>query len=78
MSHKDPDVVTQVIKEIESYWSGLTVYRGKKLIFLGIDSELNEDKPVTTSSPEYIDEAIEAFSEDINGNVSSPATKKTI
>ena len=31
VSHKDPEVVTQVIKEIESYWGGLTVHRGKEL-----------------------------------------------
>ena len=37
VSHEDPEVVTQVIDEIESYWQGLTVHRGKKLTFLGMD-----------------------------------------
>ena len=75
VSHEDPEVVTQVINEIESYWSGLTIYRGKKLTFLGMDLEFNDDKSVTISTPEYLDEAIECFREDVSGHVSSPATK---
>ena len=76
VSHEDPEVVTEIIKEIESYWDGLTVYRGKKLTFLGMDIEFNEDRSVMISTPEYIDEAIEHFGEDVSKTVTSPATKK--
>ena len=75
VSHEDPEVVTQVMNEIESYWSGLTFYRGKTLTFLGMDLEFNDDKSVTISTPEYMDEAIKAFGEDVSGHVSSLATK---
>lgn len=75
VSHEDPKVVTEIIKEIESYWDGLTVYRGNKLTFLGMDIEFNDDRSVTISTPEYIDEAIEHFGEDVSIKVISPATK---
>lgn len=75
VSHEDPEVVTEIIKEIKSYWDGLTVYRGKQPTFLGMDIEFNEDKSVTISTLEYIDEAIEHFGEDVNKTVTSPAIK---
>ena len=73
VSHEDPEVVTQVIAEIESYWKGLTVHRGKNLTFLGMDIEFNDDKTVSISTPEYIDEAIKIFEEELKrrGNVTS-------
>ena len=59
--HEDTEVVTQVISEIETYWEGLAVHRGKQLTFLGMDIEFNDDKTASISTPEYIDEAIEFF-----------------
>lgn len=73
VSHEDPNVVTEVINEIESHWNGLTVERGKKLTFLGMDIEFNDDRAVSISTPEYIDEAIETFGEEVKGEVTSPA-----
>lgn len=73
--HADPNVVTEVIDEIEPHWNGLTVERGKKLTFLGMDIEFNDDKTVSISTPEYLDQAIETFSEEVKGEVTSPANK---
>ena len=64
VSHEDENVVTEVINEIEQHWKGLTVHRGKQPTFLGIDIEFNDAKTVSISTPEYIDEAIEAFGEE--------------
>ena len=75
VSHEDPEVVTLVIAEIESYWKGLTVHRGNNLTFLGMDIEFNDNKTVSISTPEYIDKAIEVFEEELKGEVTSPANK---
>ena len=40
-----------------------------------MDIEFNNDKTVSISTPEYIDEAIECFGEDLGKSVTSPATK---
>ena len=54
----------------------MVVHRGKQLTFLGMDLEFNDDRSVSISTPEYIDEAIEHFEEDVSKKVSSPATKQ--
>ena len=50
-------------------------HRGKQLTFLGMDIEFNNDKTVSISTPEHIDEAIEFFGEDLKGGITTPATK---
>ena len=56
--HEDENVVTEVINEIKQHWEGLAVHRGKQLTFLKMAIEFNDDKTVSISTPEYIDETI--------------------
>ena len=46
ISHKDPEVVSQVIKEIEEYFGKMVVTRGKEHSFLGMDIKMNDNKTV--------------------------------
>lgn len=51
------------------------MHRGKNPTFLGMDINFNDDKSLTISTSEYIDEAFETFKENLSGKVTSPSTK---
>ena len=44
VSHVDPLVVTHVIELKKSHFGELTITRGKKHVFLGMNIEINKDK----------------------------------
>ena len=58
ISHVDEDVVTNVINDISKHFGELTVSRGKKHDFLGMDIEI-KDRKVFISMKNQIAEAIE-------------------
>ena len=58
ISHKDPQVVTDVINLISQHFGDLTVTRGKKHDFLGMNLEIKERK-VHINMKEQVQEAID-------------------
>ena len=44
LSHKDPEVVTDILNKIESKFPGLVITRGKEHTFLGIKFKFREDQ----------------------------------
>jgi hypothetical protein len=74
ISHQDPKVVTEILEEIKKHFGELTIERGDEHSFLGMNVKLLRDKKcIEIEMEQQIQEAIDAFGEDINGKVASPA-----
>ena len=58
ISHKDPAVVSRMITEIESSFGRMTVPRGRRHIFLGMNIEYTSQKTAIITMMEYLREAI--------------------
>ena len=74
VSHKDPNVVRQVISEIEKHFGKMDVTYGSHHEYLGMKMTL-KDKKLTIDMRDQIKEIIDDFPEEISGQVSSPAAK---
>jgi hypothetical protein len=75
ISHVEDGVVTQVIEAIEARFGKMTVTRGKRHVFLGMDITFHDDGTVSVNMKDYIMEAIAAFGEDITRTAATPAKK---
>ena len=75
VSHLDEEVKTKVIERISEHYGNLTVSRGKKHRFLGMDIEFLADGKLSLFMKDYIEESIDLFGEKISTKVSSPAKK---
>jgi len=73
ISHEAPNVVSWVIEEIEQRFGKMTVDRGKKHTFVGMDFELLSCGKVKITMKNYIRECIEGF-ESLDGILSGKAT----
>ena len=73
ISHKDPQVVTDVIKAISDHFGDLSVTRGTKFDFLGMNVEIKERR-VHINMKEQVQEAIEWGNNQGGCKPSSPAT----
>jgi hypothetical protein len=73
ISHVDAKVVDWVIEEIEKKFGKMTVMRGKKHVFVGINIKFTNNKCVQITMQDYVKESIEAFGEPIKGRMTSPA-----
>ena len=72
VSHVDPKVVTKIIEEIEESFGDVSAVRGDKHTFLGMNMTFTKDKKIHIKMKEHLQEAIDAFPEDINAEVTSP------
>jgi len=61
ISHVDAHVAMQIIEAIESHFEKMTVTRGHKHTFLGMDLVFNDDGTVKISMSEYVKDAINVF-----------------
>ena len=73
ISHKDSKVVDQVIRELEKDFGKMTVSRGNKHTYVGMDIELLKDGTVSIQMKDYLDESIKAFGENVKGRSPTPA-----
>ena len=73
ISHRNSKVVDWVIKELEDRFGKMTVKRGKKHTFVGIDIEFNEDGTVSLLMDEYIQECIDIYDNNLKGKAATPA-----
>ena len=75
ISHVDPKVVDWLISEIEKKHDKMTICRGKKHTFLGMDIKFLPKGRLSILMQEYIKEAVDDFGEDVSRAASSPAAK---
>ena len=77
VSHVDPLVVTDVINTMKTHFGELTVTRGKKHRFLGMNITINEDKNIEIEMKDQLQEAVDLFEQadgsQVNETVTSPA-----
>ena len=69
----DPEVVTDIIKNISEDFGELTVTNGNKHTFLGMKMNFRKDQKVELDLSEYLREAIVESGMDVSQKVSSPA-----
>ena len=72
MSHKDPKVIDWLVHELEQEFGKLTVKRGNKHTFVGIDFEIMPDGTVRLLVKNYLKECIESY-EEIEGPITRSA-----
>ena len=61
ISHKEPDVVTEVLNQIRSHFGELVISRGTKHDFLGININLRKDGLVEVEQRKQIEEVLTHF-----------------
>ena len=80
VSHVDPQVVTEVINLMKTHFGDLTITRGNKHRFLGMNITMHSRDRVEIEMKDQLQEAIDVFiqneGEEIAEEVTSPATRK--
>ena len=71
---QDPEEVTAIIAYPKSIYGKITVKHGKKHTYLGMEIVLSNIGQAKICMGQYIDEAVEEFTEDVSTPVSSPAS----
>jgi hypothetical protein len=75
ISHLDHNVVTRIIESIEGKFGKMSVTRGKKHVFLGMDIQFTENRTVEIQMVDYLKEAIEESELNIGRTYSTPARR---
>jgi len=75
ISHVDSAVVTKVIAMIEARFGKMTVTRGKKHTFLGMDIDFKDNGTASILMKGYLKEAIQDFDGDIIRSAATPARR---
>jgi hypothetical protein len=76
ISHVNPDVVTMIIDKIEAKFDKMTVTRGDKHVFLGMNIKYNKHaKTATITMKDYLREAIEESGLNVQRVAPTPARK---
>ena len=61
ISHEEPKVVTEVIDLMKKHFGDLTITRGNKHRFLGMNITINQDKSIEIEMKDQLQEAIGMF-----------------
>jgi hypothetical protein len=75
ISHEDPKVNSETVRIIEETFGKMTVTRGKKHVFLGMNVTYNDNGSATINMKDYLKEAIADFGEDIVKSAATPAKR---
>ena len=75
ISHVDPNVVTDVIGQIEDRFGKMTVTRGKEHTFLGMKILYKENGTAEITMRDYLEEAIADSGLEISRSASTPARR---
>jgi hypothetical protein len=73
ISHVDKNVVTQIILDIEKAYGKMTVTRGSKHTYVGMDIEYTEQGEAKILMKGYLEEAIKDFTEECTHLAHTPA-----
>jgi hypothetical protein len=72
ISASDEDAISMLISELEEYYPGLSVNRGKELNYLGMVFEFTKDNKVIISMDGFVNDLLTHC--DIQGTANTPAT----
>ena len=75
LSHKNPEVISDLINELKKHFGDLYVVGGNMHNFLGTNIE-KKDRMAQVNMVEKLEDCIEMFGEDVSTLVTYPATKK--
>jgi hypothetical protein len=75
ISHEDGKVNSETIRIIEETFGKMTVTRGKKHVFLGMNVTYNDSGSATINMKDYLKEAISYFGEDILKSAATPVKR---
>ena len=75
VSHVSKEVFHEIMEVLEGNFGKFTKTEGNKHEYLGMNIELRNDGKVEIDMIKHIEKIISEFSEEIQGRVSSPATK---
>ena len=75
ISHVESSVVTEVLSQLESKYGEMSITRGKKHTYVGINFEFKANGTVDVEMEDYMKECIEEFPEEITKASTSPATQ---
>ena len=78
ISHRNSAVVSKLIEQIENLFGDVKAVRGNDHTYLGMNVSVGSDKQISISMKDQIQETLDAFPEDINSEVSSPAGRHLI
>ena len=73
ISHVRKEVVEEVVDKIEARYGKMTVTRGNKHTYVGMDIEFTKNGEVELTMKDYIREALKEFGEDCSAKAASPA-----
>ena len=73
ISHQDSKVVDWVIDEIEKRFGKMTVTRGNKHTFVGVDIEFTGEGTVVLSMDDHVDECVEIYKGEIKSKAATLA-----
>jgi hypothetical protein len=79
ISHVDLNVVTTILNMLGKHFAmetALTITRGKRHTYIGIDIDYSEKGTVKLSMKDYIQECIDEFPEDTSSPVTTPASNR--
>ena len=73
MSHMEAEVVEDLINDLKNHFGELVMTRGKKHTFWGMNINITEEKKVEIEMKKQLLESIEAFVEDPDEKLTTPA-----
>ena len=73
ISHKDPQVVSDIIHMLEGIYGEVAVSRGKMQTYLGIDFDFSVPGEVSLSMKSYLQDILDDFPEELTKEVKTPA-----
>ena len=73
ISHSDPQVVTDIITYLESFYGSMSTVRGDKHTYVGMDFYFPGDGSVKIDMVSYLKDACEMFPDILNSHVTTPA-----
>lgn len=75
ISHIDPNVVTNIIRQLETRFDKMSVTRGREHVFLGMHIRYTDEHTAVIMMKTYLEEAILESGLDISRTASNPANK---
>ena len=75
ITHVSKAVVSWVIEQIEAQFGKMTVTRGRKHVFLGMEIDFLGDGRLSIGMQEYVKDAIAEFQENVSRPAVTPANK---
>ena len=73
ISHVDKNVVDWVINQLEDKFGKMTVTRGTKHTFVGVDIEFLKNGTVQLSMDDYVQECIDKYKDEVRQKATTPA-----